>query len=486
LRFRLVLSLLIFFTVLLLVLGFVIREQLTTITRSQASELLEEEWAASKGYLRIENQYPKWYYDRFDPEEAIIVNRIESGVYMFADALGNVVEISTPAKTLGMNSRAEILNRIKEAQASPLQPLLEVRTNDRGVPYMLRYGIIPDPQHRVYLLLIGRSLADSMRTVDRFTIRYFAVVPLMLIVCAILGWLVAGRALIPVTEVAAAAQKITGSNLNVSIPLRGAGDELDHLVETFNGMVSRLNQSFQQTRQFSTDVSHELRTPLTAIRGQLEVALFTAETPDQFRDAMANALQDVEQLSNIVRALLMLSQAESGQIVLQLAPVNLAGVVRDIVDQFQIPAEESKISLTPEVPEDLTIRADKIQMERLVSNLISNALKYTPAGGSIRVGLQRSADSAMLRVEDNGIGIPPAKLPHIFDRFYRVRPSQSNPVQGLGLGLSFVSWIVNAHGGHIEVDSSEGRGTTFTVTLPTGGAPHPETSRLPMPDHAKL
>src|SRR5205823_5251180 len=127
--------------------------------------------------------------------------------------------------------------------------------------------------------------------------------------------------------------------------------------------------------------SHELRTPLTAIRGQLEVALFTAKTPEQYREAMVNALQDVEQLSNIVRALLLLSQAESGQLILQMAPLNLTEVVEDVVDQFQIPAEEARVSLTSDLTRECPVLADRTQIGRLMSNLLSNAVKYTPEGG---------------------------------------------------------------------------------------------------------
>ena len=150
-------------------------------------------------------------------------------------------------------------------------------------------------------------------------------------------------------SVAQAAQNITGSNLSLQIPQRGAGDELDHLIESFNLMTARLNESFEQIRRFSTDVSHELRTPLTAIRGQLEVALFTAETPEQYREAMVNALEDVEKLSSIVRALLLLSQAESGQLALQKTSLDLGEVVLDVVDQFQIPAQEKRIVLTARI-----------------------------------------------------------------------------------------------------------------------------------------
>ena len=186
--------------------------------------------------------------------------------------------------------------------------------------------------------------AKTQRTVHDFTRSYFLFLPLLIALSMLFGWAVAGRAIQPLNSVAQAAQNITGSNLSLQIPLRGAGDELDHLIESFNLMTARLNQSFEQIRRFSTDVSHELRTPLTAIRGQLEVALFTAETPEQYRDAMVNALEDVEQLSSIVRALLLLSQAESGQLALQKTSLDLGEVALEVVDQFQIPAQEKKIS----------------------------------------------------------------------------------------------------------------------------------------------
>ena len=321
-----------------------------------------------------------------------------------------------------------------------------------------------DDKHRLYFLAIGRSMADGMGTVNKFAWRYFALMPLLVVLAAILGWHLAGRGLRPVNELAATAHQITGSNLNVRIPLRNAGDELDELVEAFNRMIERLNLSFEQIRQFSTDVSHELRTPLTAIRGQLEVALFTAKTPEQYQDAMVNALQDVEQLSNIVRALLLLSQAESGQLTLQMHPVNLTEVARDMADQYQIPAEASGIDLSTEIHDPAAgFAPTRRKWNGLLSNLLSNAIKYTPQGG--RVMRSHGAHSRTARsdmeVEDTGIGIAAENLPHIFDRFYRVRASHSNPIQGLGLGLSFVSWIVNAHGGTIDVSSHEGRGTCF-------------------------
>jgi heavy metal sensor kinase len=301
------------------------------------------------------------------------------------------------------------------------------------------------------------------------------VIPGALILGLLLGWFMAGRALEPVLEVAKAAQRISGSNLSLRIPTRQADDELDYLILTFNRMIERLEASFQQMKQFSADVSHELRTPITAIRGQLEVALFTAKTTEQYRDAMVDSLQDIDRLSQIVRALLLLSQAESGQLALQKSRVNLSEVVRDLVEQFQIPAEAERVHLFAEVPPECPADVDRVQIERMITNLLSNAVKFTPEGGRVWVRLRSLAGAAEILVEDTGSGIAKEYLPHIFDRFYRVpgRGTAPGPDQGLGLGLSFVAWIVKAHNGAIDVDSVPGRGTRFTVRIPADSNPQP-------------
>ena len=201
------------------------------------------------------------------------------------------------------------------------------------------------------------------------------------------------------------------------------------------------------------------------------MALFTAQTTDQYREAMFNALQDIDRLSQIVRALLLLSQAESGQLVLQKSRVNLCQVVMDQVDQFQIPAEEAGIRLTADLAAECPALADRVQIERMLTNLLSNALKFTPRGGEVRVAVRPGPGHIEIAVEDTGRGIPTESLPYIFDRFYRVPGTGSAPTpeQGLGLGLSFVAWIVKAHRGKITVDSTPGLGTRFTIKLPADG-----------------
>lgn len=474
LRFRLALSYVVFFSVLLLLLGMLFRQILSSTFQAQMESVLDEEWGAAKGYLRTGPEGPDWVFDEKDPDESFTVRRVQR-VYMLADTQGHPLQHSEIYDSLGIDPPSEIRAILESGK-----PSIRLRRDPSGVPYMIRSGLWVDHDGHKYYLAIGRALDYNDTIIRNFTFQYFAWVPLVIVVSGLLGWFLAGRALHPVNSVAQAAQRITHSNLDVQIPMRNAHDELDRLIEAFNHMMTRLNRSFEQIRQFSTDVSHELRTPLTVVRGQLEVALFTAQTIDQYRDAMADALEGVERLSNIVRALLMLSQAESGQLALQKAELDLAALVRDLVDQHQIPAEAEGVRLFSELPPYCIVSADRIQIERLVSNLLGNAIKYTPAGGSVKVILVPAFDYVKLVVEDSGVGISPADLPHIFDRFYRVPSADSE--KGLGLGLSFVAWIAKAHGGTVSVESALNQGTRFTVTLPVGrwSAVPPEPAALPV------
>ena len=460
LRFRLAVSYVFFFTVLLILLGIIFRQTLSATFQSQMRNTLEEEWGAAKGYLRTGATGPDWVYDDQDPDESFIVRRLQR-VYLLADTEGHPLQHSVIYDSIGLDSATEIKAILKSGQ-----PAIRIRKDKDGIPYMIRSGLMVDERRNKYYLAIGRAVDYNDKVLRDFTWNYFAVVPVVIVLSGLLGWFLAGRALSPVNSVADTAQQITHSSLDRQIPTRSAGDELDRLIEAFNHMMTRLNRSFEQIRQFSTDVSHELRTPLTVVRGQLEVALFTAQTVDQYRDAMVEALEGVDRLSNIVRALLMLSQAESGQLALQKAPLDFAALVRDLIDQYQIPAEAQGVRLSAELPDACAIYADRIQIERLVTNLLSNGIKYTPAGGKVIARLGVEGGVAKLVVEDTGVGIAADHLPHIFDRFYRV-PS-ADPEKGVGLGLSFVAWIVKAHGGTVNVESQLNKGTRFTVSLPTG------------------
>jgi heavy metal sensor kinase len=495
LRFQLTASYAFFFAVVLIGFTGFFGERLRKTLNEQSQELLNEDWATMKGFLHIDRATysapfkANWNYTSDDLDESASVSNLQK-VYLVADAQGhpldeviNGADSNAPAESsayedLGVDAPEVIAKRMHDAYASgkPNAPVFVTRVSKHGEKFLIRYGVVFDEPHFTqqrtpFYVAIGTSLEPNERILAGFTWIYAGVFPASVILGLVMGWIVAGRALRPVRDVAQTAQRITGSNLSLRIPSRKAGDELDYLILTFNRMIERLEASFQQIKQFSTDVSHELRTPITAIRGQLEVALFTAKTTEHYREAMFNALQDIDRLSQIVRALLLLSQAESGQLALQKSRLNLCGALEDLVEQFQIPAEAAGIRLSADLPGDCFADVDRVQIERMVTNLLSNAIKFTPEKGSVRVRLRSYEDRVEIAVEDTGRGISREHLPHIFDRFYRVPGSGTapSPEQGLGLGLSFVAWIVKAHGGKIEVESVLGKGTRFTITLPGEG-----------------
>lgn len=485
LRFRLMASYALVFAVVLIGVASLFRQRLQTVQNNEVRDTLEQEWAAIKGYMRIElvretgKYFASWYYDPQDPDETTIVLDIKK-TYVITDAEGNIVlnsttkeqEVSTEYEDIGVDP-AYIRATVRDAVAeNKPKAFFRERRDASGDRYLMRSGVVYAEGHGPpFYVSLGAPLGQNQRVLREFTLVYLGIIPGALILGSVLGWVMAGRALTPVLEVAQAAQRISSSNLSLRIPTRRAGDELDYLILTFNRMIERLEASFQQMKQFSADVSHELRTPITAIRGQLEVALFTAQSTEQYREAMFNALQDIDRLSQIVRALLLLSQAESGQLALQKSRLDLCAAARELVDQFQIPAEEAGVSLTADLPAQCFALADRVQIERLITNLLSNAIKFTPAGGQVRLSVRDAGAEVEIVVADTGQGIPTESLPHIFDRFYRVPGSGTapGPEQGLGLGLSFVAWIVRAHKGTIDVSSTPGKGTRFTVKLPSSG-----------------
>ncbi|HEX4136184.1 MAG TPA: heavy metal sensor histidine kinase [Bryobacteraceae bacterium] len=488
LRFTLTALYTVVFTLLLVGVALYFRQTLATSLEDQSHDDLEQNWAVVKAYLRIvndsgqNNYHPKWFNDPNDTDETSAVAGVKKVYSICCDAAGHVMEGSSNYESLGMDNPAEIRSVLQANGA-----VWSNKTDSDGVPYLIRASYVNGEEDtgRRFYVAIGTSLAGSREVLNRFTLRAVGLVLLIIPTGCIMGWIFAGRALTPVLEVARTAERISGSNLSLRIPSRGAGDEIDRLIETFNQMIERIEINFNQVRQFSTDVSHELRTPITVVRGQLEVALFTARTVDQYRDAIVDSLSDIERLSQIVRALLLLSQAETGQVILQKQQMDLADVAEGIVDQFQIPAEGAEVTLRfIKHVAHCTGDFDRVQIERMLSNLLSNAVKFTPAGGEVRVIIDRRDNVAELRVEDTGEGIPAEHLPHIFDRFYRVRGpgEQASPEKGLGLGLSFVSWIVRAHGGTVDVQSEPGKGTQFIVKLPLSvadSAPQIENPGMP-------
>ncbi len=463
LRFRLASTFLALLALVLAGVGVIGTTTLRSLLATQSEQVLREELGAMRGYLHFDGEgKPYWFEDRSDPEEEATVGRLMT-VFVIANEDGEPW-LGSPAPALrGLYDPKEIRYELQKIESTK-EPYLKTFIASDKIPYQIISGAMVDDEGEKWYVAEGRSLAGDESLIRRFRRNYLIFLPIALFACALVSWYSAGKALQALQSVETAAQEITGSNLGLQIPKRGADDELDRLIGSFNEMSRRLKASFDQIRRFSTDVSHELRTPLTAIQGQLEVALFTATRKEQLQEAIENALQDVERLSNLVRALLLLSQSETGQIPMNKTVLDLQRLIEDLVDQFQIPAEAHNVNLTHTTGGPVLCDVDRTQIERVVTNLLSNAIKYTPEGGWVRACAEQTGNTVRLIVEDSGVGIPKDHLPHIFDRFYRV--PDPNPEKGLGLGLSFVSAIVRAHGGEIRVQSEPGKGSRFEVMLP--------------------
>jgi heavy metal sensor kinase len=321
------------------------------------------------------------------------------------------------------------------------------------------------PTGHVYLMESGAPLQPIEMILERLLFLLCLGVPLLALAAAAGGYFLVGRALAPVVQIASSAEQITLHNLDERLPLSQTGDELEQLSQALNRMIDRLREAFEQNRRFLADASHELRTPLTALQGELEGVVEEARVP-QVRDRIGSALEEVERLAKIVETLFAISRLEAGEAQRTWARFDLARLAASTADQMGLLAEDKGVSVTCNVENSVMVEGDQARIKQVVVNLLDNAIKYTPSGGSIRLNVGAREHKAVMEVIDTGIGIPAAALPHVFERFFRVDEARSKQVDGAGLGLAIVKSICAAHGGRVEVDSVESRGSRFRVELP--------------------
>jgi heavy metal sensor kinase len=314
---------------------------------------------------------------------------------------------------------------------------------------------------------IGRSTELQRGMMREYLLFYLYSVPLILAISVALGWYLAGRALRPFEEITRTAEKINYENLNMQIATTRKEEEIQRLVQSFNAMVRRLDESFRQMRKFNADVAHELRTPLSIIQGETEVALTSPNLPDEIRAVLASNLEELDRLTRIVNDLLTLSEAEAGRQVLTKQPVDVGRLLEDLVDQMRLLAADRNLRMDAQCTPNLWIDADELWIRRAVLNLLDNAIKYSKEEGKIEVQAGREDSFVRLCVRDAGIGICTEDLPHVFDRFYRADPARTRVSGGAGLGLALVKWIVEAHKGTIRVHSEPDKGTAFEIFLPS-------------------
>jgi len=382
-----------------------------------------------------------------------------------------------------------------EQEAAPER--LFVRVVDRGVEAVVLSN--PDGWDPSKLETVSARLADgtlvqvgkSTEARDDLLSRFRAVlgiVTMLIVVVALTGgWLATQSALFPIRRLTLAVQRIirTGRT-DARVPLEGTGDAIDELTLLFNTMLDKIEGLVTAMRGALDNVSHDLRTPLTRLRGNAEMALASpppgdgARQVEHYREVLADCVEESDRVLVMLTTLMDISEAESGTMQLRPEPVALADVVARAIDLYREVADAKGVGLfvasgvsvasgfsrtSPNAaPADIVVTADRTRLEQVAANLIDNAVKYTPSGGRVDVEVLRDAGAAVLRVRDSGPGIPADELPRIFDRLFRGDTSRAE--RGLGLGLSLVKAIVEAHGGTLEVSSELGRGSTFSVSLP--------------------
>lgn len=341
-----------------------------------------------------------------------------------------------------------------------------MRAHGRGSPFRLCTYYYRGGSAAAYIVQVATYLRDMDKTRENFRHNLIAAFFVSLLFGSLGGWMLSRQTLQPIGRITETTRRITAANLQERLPVQGTDDELDQLAATINQMLDRLDTSFCKLSQFTADAAHELRTPVAALKGGTEVLLSQQRSEEEYQEALATNLEQLEFLTRLINNLLMLSQADEGKSSLQPEMISLDDLLKDLGDAFFPVAEQKNISLTVDRCETLRVQGDKIRLKQLFSNLIDNALKYTPSMGEITLALMEENHSAKVVLHDTGIGIPPEDLPFIFDRFYRVDKSRSRESGGTGLGLSICQWIVQAHQGTIRVESQPDKGTTITVMLP--------------------
>jgi heavy metal sensor kinase len=321
---------------------------------------------------------------------------------------------------------------------------------------------------RQVFLRMAHSEEKLWGEIEEFVSVLLFAFPLALVLAGFSGFALARKALAPIDAMAHKAERISAERLNERLPIENSEDELGHLARAFNATLARLEAAFDQLRRFTADASHELRTPLTAIRSVGEVALQTPKSATEYRDVIGSMLEETDRLTRLVDSLLTLSRADAGHIHMEKAQISLLGLAQEASSLVEVLAEEKRQRISVEGEPALSVSGDRLILRQALINLIDNAIKYSPVGGEILVRVGTGKDgNLMVEVVDEGPGVPQDHRLRIFDRFYRVDTARSREWGGAGLGLAISRWAVEVHGGQISLESAEGQGSTFRVTLPS-------------------
>jgi two-component system, OmpR family, sensor kinase len=389
---------------------------------------------------------------------------------------GSLLFASSEARALTFQQVEQLARVAGAALAGPASGTLRLEPDGPRIHYAVRAVTEAGPEFGA--ILAGANVRSAELGPEQLLSTFALVLPFALVAAVLIGSWISRRALAPVDQMITEVREISdGRSLHRRLAAPRVNDELGRLAETLNQMMTRLEHSFAALRRFTADASHELKTPLTVLRAGVERAITTPNMPQDTLATLEETLQEINRMTELVDALLTLARADEGTAPLHREPADLRAIVEEARETGELLAESAGVQVEVATPPDpVVVPVDATRIRQLLLNLLTNAVKYTPAGGSVRMQLSQANGRVTLTVADTGIGIAPGDLPHIFGRFWRADSARTRRGErpGAGLGLAICKWIAEAHGGRIDVVSRPGRGTTFTVTLPSaGGGPEP-------------
>ncbi|MEO7986111.1 MAG: HAMP domain-containing sensor histidine kinase [Gemmatimonadales bacterium] len=403
---------------------------------------------------------------------------LDPGISAYLEAVRDyLVVVDTTGQVLALSESARTLTAVDlELLTAPLDSLRSPRESGT-----LRLGA-PAGAVRYFAMRVEKAgpeiggvlVATSARQVafgpTELLRSMLFIAPMVLIGSALIGYWLAGTSLRPVQGIMDEVEAISdGRSLHRRLAVPISGDEMSRLALTVNGMLARLERSFDSLHRFTADASHELKTPLQVLRLGVERALVHPGVPPEILESLDETLAQVNEMTELVESLLTLARADEGGVPLALEQHDLRDILSDVAETAGMLGEATGLRVTSAMPDSpVTMAVDLHRIREMLLNLVTNAVKYTPPGGTVGLELDEADDAATISVRDTGIGIAPGDLPHIFDRFWRADPARSRTGErpGTGLGLAITKWIAEAHGGSITVTSRPGRGTVFSVRLP--------------------
>ncbi len=400
-----------------------------------------------------------------------IPGETEGGVAVDAALVGEKgVIVQTSPQPFSDAALAEVAGQVRNPPGGELWMDLK---DVNGVPRRVFAEPLPLAQDAMAVLVVSRSVRELQATLRLILL---LLVLLSLVVVALGGvlahWL-AGRVLTPVRTIAALARTLSERDLHRRVDTRVPDDELGELVATFNGMLARLEASFESLRRFTADASHELRAPLTLMRTELEVALSRARTQEDYIRALQTLQAEVENLARTADQLLLLARADAGALQAARERIDVADFIHELAARWQAAAQQRRVELAVSAPDSGTVVADPGLTRRVLDNLLDNALRYAPALSEISLRARRAEAEWVFEVEDQGPGVPVELRPHIFERFARADSARSRRGGGAGLGLALGAAIAQAQGGSLELVPGTGTGALFRLRLPEEAVQRP-------------